>query len=171
MIDYLIMYFLVVAENLKPFFTGWWSVFPGIIGVLSMIVYFLLQIVRITNYGDGWREDVEEVMYKKVSPWFVRSAVIFCSLSVFMQFMGAATPNMKQVAIIYIVPKIINNPNVQQLPDNVLIFFNEGLKELTSVIKGEAKQIAGEISQTAKDKAVEAMGSMKSSGNNEEKKR
>ena len=40
----------------------------------------------------------------------------------------AATPSTKEMAAIYLIPKIVNNEQVQQLPNNALEFLNSELR-------------------------------------------
>ncbi len=48
---------------------------------------------------------------------------VFLLLSVF-------TPSSKTVAAMYVVPKIVNNENVQKLPDEMLQLFRESIKDM-----------------------------------------
>jgi len=59
-------------------------------------------------------------------------AVIFILLAVFV-------PNTKQACTIYVVPKIINNEQVQQIPDKLLELGNKQLDEWIEEFKDVKK--------------------------------
>lgn len=63
------------------------------------------------------------VNIKRWAFWFLPIPIGFLLLSVL-------TPTTKQAAAIIMVPAIVNNEEVQKLPDNILRLANEWLEEL-----------------------------------------
>ena len=47
------------------------------------------------------------------------------------------TPSSKTVAAMIVIPPIVNNEQVQELPNNVLEFINDYLKDVKKSLKGE----------------------------------
>jgi len=64
--------------------------------------------------------------------------IIVAVLLIFFSVIQVMLPTTKQMALIYVVPKIVNNENLQKIPDNVLQLINGYLEELTENI-GETK--------------------------------
>jgi predicted MFS family arabinose efflux permease len=56
--------------------------------------------------------------------------IICIILFFFVGILGIATPTVKQIAAILILPKIINNQEIQKLPSNITNLANEWLEEL-----------------------------------------
>lgn len=166
--NYWIMYMLVVAENTKEFFSGYWRGAFGLAGSVLICAVVLWHIIRAISHSEiryrsedgkqtqGWSAN-DEKAFADTAPKLRKMAIVFIVLSMGMSFLYSITPNMKQAAVIYIVPKVIENPNMRELPDNVLVLFNESIKELTHVVKGEATSIAKEVSEAAKEEAKRAI--------------
>ncbi len=51
-------------------------------------------------------------------------------LSIMFLLLFVATPSTKTVAAMYVVPKVVNNENVQKLPDEMLQLFRESVKDM-----------------------------------------
>lgn len=158
--DYFIMILLVMAENIKEFLNGWCSDVPFAIAMISLVIITIWSFIRVLNIGSttsgkpDWHEK-DESTYIAAIPILKKTMIVCFIISFVFSFLSAITPNMKQAALIYTVPKIINNKNIQELPNNVLILFNESIKELTAVVKGEVTTLAKDVSKEASDKAKE----------------
>jgi len=74
---------------------------------------------------DKMAYDIRELskrMIKRILPFFI----IFCLIRI-------AVPTTKEMVIIKVLPKVLANEQIQELPDNVLEFINGWLKEYTPV--------------------------------------
>ena len=129
------MYLLLKLDTLKSFvdFFGW---FGGICLVVLTIFYMVLKTYVIVDSNKD-REDYEEsiTVMNMVKPflklWYLCAFLIILSISV---------PTTKQMAAIIIVPKVVNNEQVQEIPNKILDLATEWLEELKPIIeKQEAK--------------------------------
>lgn len=167
--DYFIMALLVMAENIKGFLNGICSTLPLFLGIIGLFVMVFWSFIRVICNDNDWNEKDENI-YKTSIPTLKKITIACFIISFVLSFLGAITPNMKQAAMIYTVPKIINNKHIQSLPDNVLILFNESIKELTAVVKGEATSIAKDITKQATEEAKIQIKEVAKTITNKEKK-
>ena len=66
-----------------------------------------------------------------ISPKWIIVPLVILTILVLGSFILALTPTTKQMATILVAPKIINNEQVQQIPDRVIGLANEWLEELS----------------------------------------
>lgn len=68
-----------------------------------------------------------------MSRWdgYLKYFLCFLPLAFIFLLIGVLTPTTKEMAAILVLPKIINNQKVQQLPDKVLDLANEWIEELS----------------------------------------
>ena len=64
----------------------------------------------------------------------VKTAII---VGIVTLFIGVMVPSKKDIALIYFVPKLIANEQVQQLPSNIVQLANESITYLIKEIKDE----------------------------------
>jgi hypothetical protein len=64
----------------------------------------------------------EENYFKKyrLIRWFALDALIIMFSALLLVF----TPTLKEAAVIYLLPKVVNNEQVQELPENALKLLN-----------------------------------------------
>jgi len=75
---------------------------------------------------------------KSVIPWIKGFGICFC----IMLFSYIIIPNTKQAAIIYCLPKIVNNEHIQKIPDKLLSLSDAWLDEqLEKTIKSVTKVV------------------------------
>jgi len=117
------MYLLVMLDSFKQFLNG--MIFVAAVATpLSLIV-----IIAVKNEGSF-------LVSKK---WFfvpVFSAVVWFGIGL----ASAILPTTKQAAAIIVLPKIINNAKVQELPDKLLGLAEAWMEEL----KPKAKENHGD---------------------------
>ncbi len=101
----------------------------GISAALGLALGLYLIWVLVQD-GEDYEVKVLEV-WKKVKCKMI-TLFIFLVLSIIANVL---TPGMKQMAAIIVVPKIINNEQVQELPENILKLGNEWLKTKTEELK------------------------------------
>ncbi|MCU0679602.1 MAG: hypothetical protein MUC28_04135 [Planctomycetes bacterium] len=174
-IDMFIVWLIFAAEGIKNLFGGGWSIFIIVIGVISLIIWLVYFIVRAMCTEEVDNEDWDEKdegKYKKWGKPCLKFGLAALVVAFFMQFIAAGIPNAKQAAVIYIVPKMINNVDMREIPPNLAKLVNEGLKEMIEYVKGDAKEAVSKAIDGAKgaikDKVDEAAAAVKP--NTEQKK-
>ena len=98
--------------------------FMAIIGSLALVALIAIRIACSTapSYGDG-----AKAFYNATTKLCKFSSIIipiFILLNIFI-------PNTKTVAAMVLVPPIVNNEQVQQIPDDILTFVRSVIKEYT----------------------------------------
>jgi len=87
-------------------------------GTISAIGSIILAIIVGINKSFG--DDIS--FEKKILKWCV-------PITLFLLLVGILTPSSKEIAAIYLVPKIVNNEQVQQVPENAMKVLNLKLQE------------------------------------------
>jgi len=106
-----LIYWIGIMDNIKDTLLG-----PSVI--LALISIFALIVVLVNWNARGL------LTIHKVATFTA------CGLSITCFIVAGFLPSSKTLAAMYIVPKIANNTQVQQLPDKLLILSNEWLEEL-----------------------------------------
>jgi hypothetical protein len=88
---------------------------------IAFAIITILLAINQKNEGD----------FNLNTPWLKAAGVIFC---IFMAF-NVIIPTTKQAAIVYCLPKIVNNEQVQKIPDNLLKLTNSWIDEALSKTK------------------------------------
>lgn len=108
------MYWLLMLDNISNFF-----------GVVTIVIIF--GIALLVLFGPVIVMNVEN------PPSWNQIKKISIVVGIIISFFGAGVmfiPSTKQMAAIIVVPKIVNNEKVQQLPEELLNFGMEWLEEL-----------------------------------------
>ena len=92
-------------------------------------IIFILAILSFGTFIGVVNDLIEFKQY--IIRWFKRLIVALICLV----FLKGFTPSKEIVAAMLIVPPVVNNEKVQELPENILDFVNSWLKENTT--KGE----------------------------------
>jgi hypothetical protein len=105
------MYWLVMLDNIS-FMATFITIIGGGALLVTAIGFLIIQ------------ESIDP--FKKLKKFWLTSVTIVsvCAL------IGTFIPTTKQMAAIIVVPKIVNNEQVQQMPDKVLNLGLEWLEEL-----------------------------------------
>ena len=112
--DYLLLYFIVKLDTIC-------SVVKH--ASLGFAVLFVIVIgVYITFYTDR-KADMESFNF--IRPWVKRLGICFGVAL----FLFTTVPNTTQMAVIYCLPKIVNNEQVQKIPNKVLDLANNWIDE------------------------------------------
>jgi hypothetical protein len=101
--------------------------FTEVTAVLGSMLLFALTVLRAVSKVNAEYNRDDEAFYNVTTPLFKFSSIIipvFILLSIFI-------PNTKTLAAMIIVPPIINNEQVQQIPDDILTFVRSIIKEYT----------------------------------------
>jgi len=108
-----------------------------ILSILSGISVFGLSIWFGIELSDSWHSDKEKNEENKtiVKKWNMRFIKIILACLILNIFI----PSLKETAFIYIVGKISQNENIQEIPDKALTILNlkldEYLKDFDSIKK------------------------------------
>ena len=120
--EYLLIYLIGIVDDLKEFFN-----FVGTIGAVSCLGVFFMSRANLIDASEE-KEKVYESWARKSFKFFVVFSIIFTS-SYFV-------PNSKTLIAMVTIPPVIHNEQVQQLPENVLGFINDYLKEKRNELQG-----------------------------------
>ena len=125
------IYWLLMLDNLQFLMCG--------IGVLFVCLTIMSIVVRgaiIAYYSqeNPWRDDGYRREWESNKRLLIKidsKMFIIIPLTIIFITIASLIPNTKQMAIILVAPKVINNEQVQKLPNQVLELANEWLEELT----------------------------------------
>lgn len=95
---------------------------PAIIIFASLITLLLMAISD--DYGD---------MKITIKTWNIVKKVLFWAIILFT--VGVCMPTTEQAAIIYFVPKVLNNKQIQQMPNKLVTLANEWMDEQIKDLK------------------------------------
>ena len=90
------------------------------------IIGAVISLLSILPMGAMLSEQILE------SPWWTLLPISFLAL---FSVAATFTPSTKSMCAILVVPQIVNNEKVQELPENVLNLANEWLKEQVIELK------------------------------------
>lgn len=122
--EYLIIYLIGIVDNLKEFFC-----FFGTIGLVACLGAFCIFNVQSSSDYNSKRE---EEQFNKGASISLKGAIICFSFV----FLSLLIPNSKTLVAMVTIPPVINNEQVQELPENVLGFINDYLKEKRDELQG-----------------------------------
>lgn len=115
--DYFLIYLIGISDSLKETFLTLGSF--SAIGCLG--VFFIFKVLTTSKYSDT----EERELYNIASSKSFKGFVFFFALV----FLSQLIPNSKTLISMVTIPPVIHNEQVQQLPENVLGFINDYLKE------------------------------------------
>lgn len=134
-----------------------------IIGTLTLIAWLVLWVVPYSSEQERTSTEIQKL---KVQCKNIRRPIfkiLLCTFIVWLPLRLASTllPTTKEMAIIYVVPKIINNEIVSKIPDKLLNLSSEWIEELRP--KNVKQDIKAVMQKTDKDtaEAVKASDSVK----------
>ena len=110
------LYWIIKLDTFCGLFTG----FAVIFGILTIVCI----TGAIITFCDG--DEKYSRIWKKFVKYIASFFIIFLSIAVFL-------PTTKEMAAIMILPKIINNEKVQEIPQRLLDLGLEWLNELKPV--------------------------------------
>jgi hypothetical protein len=97
------------------------------ISVIGIIIYIVLQIaIHVQWYDESEPETkVMKTFYKSICKYLRISISIFIVSILGLTFV----PSTKDVAVIYVLPKIINNENMKALPNEAVLLLRNKMQE------------------------------------------
>lgn len=111
------VYFIMQLDSIRDV-TGLLSFFIGISIAASAVVFFL-------SFDDCFESDGTIRMFMK------KISTISLSLFFVLMLIRAFLPSTKQMAAVILIPQIINNEKVQQLPEDILNLVQNLIREWT----------------------------------------
>ena len=125
--DYLLLYFVIKLDAFSDIFTTA-AIISGILLAIAM--------------GSSTTLNVNENTRNAALPWARKLGFFFTIFLV----IATILPNTKQTVIIYCLPKMVNNEQVQKIPDKLLELTNAWIDEtIRKTIKKTAATIDEEI--------------------------
>ena len=92
----------------------------GLFIFFFMVIYLVLMMIKNDDDDEPSIEIRKRIMRKFIKIISITSAIMFATNFV---------PTTKQMVAIIVVPKMINNEKIQQIPENVADFLNTELKK------------------------------------------
>lgn len=89
-----------------------------IFAIITGIIFAITLLISALNYND-------EEAKNATKPWAISFSVVF----VITLLLTVMVPSTKQAAVVYCLPKIINNEQVQKVPDNLLRLANQWIDD------------------------------------------
>ena len=106
-----VIYFMGVADDVKLF------------SILAALFTGFLSVIALSM----WLEH-EDDAYKKTGKRIASSCIVFVMLGIFL-------PSSQTIAAIYVIPKIVENKQLSELPNKALEVSNLKLDEWTKNLK------------------------------------
>lgn len=132
------MYWFLMLDNIKTI-----TMIPGIIFGIFTMVFIICMLANSEDWDD--LTDHWKIVFIRGSIISFIFAFIFISLTCMI-------PSTKQMAIIYVVPKIVNNKQVQEIPKKMLELSTEWLDELSpESVKDDVKTVAESVNKTIEE--------------------
>lgn len=122
--EYFLIYLIGISDSLKETL-----IFIGVVGSIGCLgVFCAYKAQALSRYTDK----KEQGLYNKLSSKSFKGFVLSFSLVILSQLI----PNSKTLIAMATIPPVIHNEQVQQLPENVLGFINDYLKEKRNELQG-----------------------------------
>lgn len=93
----------------------------GLFGIGLFIAILFLGIMWIIEMDNCGEDDIIKGLQKKIKSIFIIAIIVW--------ILAALCPNTKEMAAIYLIPKIANNQHIQQIPDKALNILEKYLDE------------------------------------------
>lgn len=122
--EYFLIYLIGTVDGFIEIFRLIGSI--GAVGCLALFFMFRLQDT------DPCTSEKENATFRKASSKCFKGFVLFLVLFISTQLI----PNSKTLIAMTTIPPVINNEQVQELPENVLGFINDYLKDKRDDLQG-----------------------------------
>ena len=103
------------------------SLLKGLVFIgLVMLVLVIFSVIDATLETPNWEpvtQETKDKLKRRLIRIFSVIGIVIC--------LGIMIPNTKQAATIYVLPKIINNEQAQQVPKKLLDLFDSKVDEWT----------------------------------------
>jgi len=121
------VYLVVVADRVVQVGAAV-AVAGGILSIVGVIVW-AIAVTPPKCHGDDEAKTIAKCVLKFALPIFFVGLLIVTFI-----------PNTKEIAAIYLIPKIVNNEEVKAVPDNALKLLNLKMEEWIEETVGEGEK-------------------------------
>ena len=118
---YWLMYFITRLNGIREFLSTIWITL--LVGVIAVAIVYGASVF-FTWIGD--EDDITEALLKHKGA-IIKTLIILIIPTIIFGFLYILTPTVQDAAVIYIVPKIIQNEQLAELPSKGLEFLNSQL--------------------------------------------
>lgn len=116
------IYLITILDNVKYCCKG-----AITFSIICLVISFVVWAIAILS------DEVHSVVKYRFFP-------IICAIVLtFSTVMTSVTPTSKQMAFIYIVPRIVNNKTIQELPESLMKLMNKYIEDLIDDKKPEVR--------------------------------
>lgn len=122
--EYFLIYLIGTVDGFIEIFR-----FIGSIGAIGCLVLFFM--FRAQD-ADPYNNEKEKATFRRTASKYFKGFVLFLVLFISTQLI----PNSKTLIAMATIPPVINNEQVQELPENVLGFINDYLKDKRHELQG-----------------------------------
>ena len=122
--EYFLIYLIGTVDGFIETFR-----FIGSIGAIGCLALFFMFGLQDT---DSYNSEKDKATFRKASSKRFKGFVLFLVLFISTQLI----PNSKTLIAMATIPPVINNEQVQELPENVLGFINDYLKDKRHELQG-----------------------------------
>lgn len=147
------LWFLFSLDSIKSFLSsaGFFTFFTCV----SIIITAVLFVVKLISRGCDDDKTAEKV-YETTSelfPKFLKASIFLAAFTSFTSFVGFVLPTTKQMAAIIVIPKIVNNEKIQEIPPKLIqlgsTYLEDWINEMKNLdsLKKEEKE-----TKTSKEK-------------------
>lgn len=111
--------------------SGWFVYFITRLAYLQTMLILLLTISSIASIVAGvvWSINLDDGDTETANIVKRLALKIILPIMLVASILLSATPSTKEMAAIYMIPKIVNNEQIHQLPNNALEFLNSELRQ------------------------------------------
>ena len=122
--EYFLIYLIGTVDGFIETFN-----FIGAIGSIGCLALFFMFRAQDT---DPYTSEKEKETFRRTTSKCFKGFIMFLALFTFTQLI----PNSKTLIAMATIPPVINNEQVQELPENVLGFINDYLKDKRHELQG-----------------------------------
>ncbi len=116
------IYLIMILDNIKYFCYG-----IIVFTTVCLVISFMIWLISLYHFQLFTDDEFENTNYIKKYKFFPIVCIILLTLSAVINMI---IPTSKQMAIIYIVPKVVNNETIQQLSGNSMKLLDKYIKDL-----------------------------------------
>jgi hypothetical protein len=124
------LYFILILDNIRNMF-----ILLLVLGCIGLVVYTIAYYV---NFYQS-KEDNDKTCEALLVP-VTRSLKIFVSVCIVSTLVLSFLPSTKQMAVIYLVPKIVNNEQVQNIAGTSLKILEGYTQKYLDELAGKAEK-------------------------------
>jgi TRAP-type C4-dicarboxylate transport system permease large subunit len=120
------LYLITRLDTIKELYLAL-AIISGIIIFVLILLGFRQAVVENDKFEEAkWKE------YWKNSKKRLRLLILFFSIGILADTL---TPTTTEAVVIYLVPKLVNNEKIRELPNNALDLVNEWMKKQVQDLK------------------------------------